>query len=327
MRANSALFGTILMLTVMLSGSSVAQDLDSWELGINYPGEDSANPFEISREGSANVEFFVDNTGLTEITVQFEFDIPFGGKFDAPEEETVAAGTNKSFDLKITEINVYSFEAEKVEKFSISASVTARQGVPDLISSPQNREGDLEIPTIFDISVDISDPFGPMNSGSDTILIVTVRNNGNAEDGIGEVQVEDNCPLLTTDNGLDSLMIGNIDSGKAKEADLRVTASDSHPRRHCDITVTVTSKRAMNAGENIMAEDEARVSVEPPPTGDSGSESEGSQPSNSDESIKSNLPAPSLLATLAALIFSLYIPRRGKDNRGQGKRVQAKDAN
>ncbi len=310
MRANSALMGAILMLTVIFSGPSYAQDLDAWELGINYPGEDSANPFEISRDGSASVEFFVDNTGLTEISVEFEFDIPFGGKFEAPEEATIAAGTNKSFDLKITEINVYSFEAEKIEKFSITASVTARQGVPDLISSPQNREGDLEIPTIFDISVDISDPFGPMNAGSDTILTVTVRNDGNAQDGIGDVQVEDDCPLLTTDNGLDSLMIGNIESGKTEDADLRVTASESHPRRHCDITVTVTSKRSMNEGMNIMAEDEVRVSVEPPLTGDKESDDGENQPSDTEESIKSNLPAPGLMTTLSALVLSSAIQSR-----------------
>ncbi|MBR79549.1 MAG: hypothetical protein CMA88_02030 [Euryarchaeota archaeon] len=311
--ANSALIGAILMLTVIFSGPAVAQDLDSWELGINYPGEDSANPFEISREGSANVEFFVDNTGLTEITVEFEFDIPFGGNFDAPEGETIPAGTNKSFDLKVTDINVYSFDAEKIEKFAITASVTARQGVPDPISSPQNREGDLEIPTIFDISVEISDPFGPMNAGSDTILTVTVRNDGNAQDGVGDVQVEDNCPLLTTDNGLDSLMIGNIESGKTKDADLRVTASESHPKRHCDITVTVTSKRAMNQGGNVMAEDEARVSVEPPPSEESESGGGSSQPSTPDESIKSNLPAPGIMATLSSFLFSLVIPRRTKE--------------
>ena len=82
-----------------------------------------------------------------------------------------------------------------------------------------------------------------MNAGTDTILTVTVRNNGNAQDGVAEVDVRDDCPLLTTDSGLDALLSGNIESGRAKDADLKVTASESHPKRHCDITVSVTSKR------------------------------------------------------------------------------------
>ena len=91
-----------------------------------------------------------------------------------------------------------------------------------------------------------------MNSGSETILTVTVSNDGNGQDGVGEVFVEDDCPLLTSDNGLDSLTIGNIDSGKTKDAELRLIASESHPRRHCDITVTVSSKRALNQGINTI---------------------------------------------------------------------------
>ncbi|MED6345991.1 MAG: hypothetical protein VX626_02675 [Candidatus Thermoplasmatota archaeon] len=307
-RVSSILLGAIMALSLFAAAPSSAQELDSWELGINYPGEDSTNPFLLSNDGSVKVEFFVENSGLTEITVEFEFNVPFSGKHEAPEGETISAGSNETFDLKISEIDVLSHDAEKKEKFSITATITARQGVPDPLSSSQNREGDLEIPSIFDLSVEISEPFGPMNAGSETILTVTVTNDGNAQDGVGEVDVKDDCPLLTTDNGLDSLLSGNIEAGKQKDANLKVTASESHPKRHCDITVTVTSKREGNGGGNPIAEGEVRVTVEPPPSGDSGSNNQGGGSSDTEEAIESNLSAPGAIVAfsgmLGALIFS-----------------------
>ncbi len=307
-RVSSILLGAIMALSLFAAAPSSAQELDSWELGINYPDEDSTNPFLLSNDGSVKVEFFVENSGLTEITVEFEFNVPFSGKHEAPEGETISAGSNETFDLKISEIDVLSHDAEKKEKFSITATITARQGVPDPLSSSQNREGDLEIPSIFDLSVEISEPFGPMNAGSETILTVTVTNDGNAQDGVGEVDVKDDCPLLTTDNGLDSLLSGNIEAGKQKDANLKVTASESHPKRHCDITVTVTSKRDGNGGGNPIAEGEVRVTVEPPPSGDSGSNNQGGGSSDTEEAIESNLSAPGAIVAfsgmLGALIFS-----------------------
>ena len=304
------IIGAILAASLVTVPSASGQDLDSWELGIKYPGEDATNSFLLSDDGSIKVEFFVENSGLTEITVQFEYSIPFGGSHEGPEEESISSGANDTFDLKISGIDVLSQDAEKKEKFSITATITARQGIPDPLSSSQNREGDLEIPSIFDLVVDISDPFGPMNAGSDTILTVTVRNNGNAQDGVAEVDVRDDCPLLTTDNGLDALLSGNIESGRSKDADLKVTASESHPKRHCDITISVTSKRN---GASGASEDEVRVTVEPPPTGDSSSGGQDNDVSDTEDSIESNLSAPGLGVLSVGLLAALAYANRIED--------------
>ena len=304
------IIGAILAASLVTVPSASGQDLDSWELGIKYPGEDATNSFVLSDDGSIKVEFFVENSGLTEITVQFEYNIPFGGSHEGPEEESISSGANDTFDLKISGIDVLSQDAEKKEKFSITATITARQGIPDPLSSSQNREGDLEIPSIFDLVVDISDPFGPMNAGSDTILTVTVRNDGNAQDGVAEVDVRDDCPLLTTDNGLDALLSGNIESGRSKDADLKVTASESHPKRHCDITISVTSKRN---GASGASEDEVRVTVEPPPTGDSSSGGQDNDVSDTEDSIESNLSAPGLGVLSVGLLAALAYANRIED--------------
>ena len=160
-RVRSLIIGAILTASLVAIPPASGQELESWELGIKYPGEDPTNSFVLSDDGSAKVEFFVENSGLTEITVQFEYNIPFGGSHDGPEEESVSSGSNETFELKISGIDVLSQDAEKKEKFSITAKLTSRQGIPDPLSSSQNREGDLEIPSIFDLVVDISEPFGP----------------------------------------------------------------------------------------------------------------------------------------------------------------------
>ncbi len=305
----SSLIGIILLMPLISSIQISAQELESWELGIKYPGEDEANPFVLSDDGSANVEFFVENSGLTEITVEFEFTIPFSGSYKAPEGETISAGSNETFNLEISDIDVLSHTAEKKEKFSITATITARQGIPDPLSSTQKREGDLEIPPIFDLEVEISEPFGPMNAGTDTILTVTVKNKGNSQDGVSEVDVKDDCPLLTTDNGLDSLLSGNIEAGNEKDANLRISASESHPKRHCDITITITSKRDDGAGLTY-AEDEVRVTVEPPPTGESTSGSSNSGDGRSEDAIESNLAAPGAIFSMVCLLGAMFSRRK-----------------
>ena len=282
-----------------------AQDIDQWELGIEYPSEDSDKPFEVSRDGRVSIDFFVENSGLIEITLEFEYDVPFGGKIEAPEGETVAGGANESFKLVVSGIDVYSFDAEKKEGFSITATVTARQGVPDPLNSQQTKGGDFVIPTIYDLSVQISEPFGPINSGTETILRVTVKNDGNVQDKVGEVDVSDDCPLLTTDNGLDSLMLGSIERGKSKQADFTISASESHPRRGCDVSVTVSSNGAMNSGESVVVSEDVRISVEPPPVAqEETSEIDDSGPS---ESVKSNLPASGFISTIISIIAASSI--------------------
>jgi len=50
-RVSSILLGAIMALSLFVASPSSAQELDSWELGINYPGEDSTNPFLLSNDG------------------------------------------------------------------------------------------------------------------------------------------------------------------------------------------------------------------------------------------------------------------------------------
>ena len=270
-------------LMIVCSLTTVNAQIGSWEMGIEYPQDNEDVPFNVKQDGTASVEFFVSNDELVDIVVEFEYEIPFEGEANGPESETIGSGENKTFTMSISGIDVWSFAADSKEEFTIRANMVSRAGLP--VGLPgENREasGELRIPTIYSLEIDISDPVGPMNAGSDAILRVSVVNRGNVQDKVGDIEVTDNWPLLTTDNGLDSLMTKNIPSGQTVEADLVATASESHPRRNCKVEVSISSNGAMNSGEAWVVSDDTTLTVEPPLQNE-----EGNSGSNEDEDSES----------------------------------------
>ena len=298
-------------LFLLTCAAPVQGQLGSWELGIDYPQDNEDVPFSVGTNGGVSIQFFINNEELLDIGVEFDYEIPFGGEADGPESEIIEAGENKSFTLIISGIDVWSYAADSKEEFTISATLMTRQGIPiGLPGEGQESVGDLKIPTIYSLEVDISDPVGAMNAGSDVILTVTVTNKGNVQDKVGEVEASDNCPLLTTDNGLDSLMTSNIGAGQSAEANLIATASESHPRRNCKIEVSVSSNGAMNSGGSVIADDDTTVTVEPPLVADEEN-NDPEDTSNPVEIVSSGLPAPGIATLICVLaIASLVAPRR-----------------
>ena len=298
-------------LFLLTCAAPVQGQLGSLELGIDYPQDNEDVPFSVGTNGGVSIQFFINNEELLDIGVEFDYEIPFGGEADGPESEIIEAGENKSFTLIVSGIDVWSYAADSKEEFTISATLMTRQGIPiGLPGEGQEAVGDLKIPTIYSLEVDISDPVGAMNAGSDVILTVTVTNKGNVQDKVGEVEASDNCPLLTTDNGLDSLMTSNIGAGQSAEANLIATASESHPRRNCKIEVSVSSNGAMNSGGSVIADDDTTVTVEPPLVADE----ENNDPEDTSdpvEIVSSGLPAPGIATLICVLaIASLVAPRR-----------------
>ncbi|MEE3277197.1 MAG: hypothetical protein VX216_01530 [Candidatus Thermoplasmatota archaeon] len=306
MRWSSIAGVAILLLTC---AAPVHGQLGSWELGIEYPQDNEDVPFNVGTDGGVAIQFFINNEELVDIGIEFDYEIPFGGEADGPESENIGAGDNKSFTLTVSGIDVWSFAADSKEEFTISATLVTRAGLPiALPGEGQDAVGDLKIPTIYSIEVDITDPVGPMNAGSDVILKVAVTNSGNVQDKVGEIEVSDNCPLLTTDNGLDSLMTSNIAPGQSVETNLIATASESHPRRNCKIEVSVSSNGAMNSGGSEIAEDDTTVTVEPPLVEPEEDDSTGD--SDPVEVVSSSLPAPGLVTLICALAFAYLAPSR-----------------
>lgn len=300
-------------LLIICSSTTVNAQLGSWELGIEYPQDNEDVPFDVRQDGTTSVVFFVNNEELFDLVVEFEYDIPFEGEGDGPESENIGAGENKSFTLAISGIDVWNFAADSKEEFTIRANLISRAGLPvALPGESREASGELRIPTIYSLEVDISDPVGPMNAGSDAILRVSVVNRGNVQDKVGDIEVTDNCPLLTTDNGLDSLMTQNIASGQRVESDLVATASESHPRRNCKVEVSISSNGAMNSGEASVVSDETTLTIEPP-LQDEGGDSGGNENEGSDgvtEVVSTSLPTLGIVHIVTTLAVAATYARK-----------------
>ena len=289
-----------------ISSAQEQPELGNWELGIKYIADDDSNPFLLNEDGERVVEFYIHNTQMFEIEVSFTYEVPFNGVDDGPESEKIQAGENETFSLVIKDIDVYNFAANTVEEMKITASLVTRAGVQVLIPENQEAMADLKIPTIFSISVDIDDPVGPMNAGTDMILRVTVSNNGNIRDKVGEIDLSDNCPLMTLDNGLDKLLITDLEKDESTSADLKITASQSHPRKNCKLEITVHSNGAMNAGSSKITDDETSITVEPPLSKPTEDEDDSDEGESITQVVDTNLPSAGISVILVSTCLALF---------------------
>lgn len=305
-------FLSAVLLTCLLAPLSVSQQPSppGWGLGIDYPQEDEDEPFELNNGGSVIVSFFISNDELLPITVDFTYEVPFEGEFDGPESETIGAGNNKTFSLTIMNIEVGDFSAEATEEFSITGTLVARGSVPQVIPDSREAFGQLQIPTIHSLKATLSEPLGPMNSGSDMTLTLEVKNLGNVVDRVGSVEVSDNCPLLATDDGLESLTTKDIPIGGQIQASLTITASQSHPQRNCDIEATISSNGATNSGGSEMSESNVRVSVEPPPTNQENPEDPEENDDILEEVVSSNLSFVGILPVVSVILLASMNKKR-----------------
>ena len=303
---------TVTIISLLIASTPAQSQIGGWDVGIDFPQDDDSNPFSVNEDGAATVDFFVYNDELLPITVEFEYEIPFDGEGDGPESENIAAGGNKTFTLVISGIDVWAYQADSKEDFTISVTLVSRASIPQPLPETKMASGELQIPRVYSLEVDISDPVGPMNSGSEMSLQVTVSNLGNVVDRVGSVEVSDNCPLLSTDNGLEILTTRDIQSGQSSSANILITASQSHPQRNCDVEVIISSNGAANSGGSEISEDEARITIEPPPANqEEPDETEG--PEDTVEIVSSNLPFMGPVMTISLALFAAIGSRKGAD--------------
>ncbi len=301
-----------IIFTFLLShsaGLSSAQEpeLGNWELGIKYIGDDENKPFLVNENGQKTIEFYVHNTEMFEVEVSFAYELPFEGVADGPETEKIQAGDNETFTLNIEDIDVFDFAAATTEEMKITASLVSRASIAVLIPENQEAIADLKIPTIHSLTVDLADPAGAMNAGTDMILRVTVTNTGNIKDKVGEIDLSDNCPLMTLDNGLDRLLTIDLEKDEVTNADLKITASESHPRKNCKLEIIVHSNGAMNSGNSKISEDETSITVEPPLTKPVNNQNEDEEESVT-EVVDSNLPVSGIgTITLSSCMALFYV--------------------
>ncbi len=285
-------------------------DIYPWELDIEYPDDDSSNPFELSDEGKVSISFVITNSGLLSLDISIEYEKAFPGTYSGVDEITIPANSNETLNLEVSKIDVLNFAAREQSTFIITATLESIQGTPQLSPSVKDAEGKLLIPIIYSLDIEITDPVGPMNAGSSMPLRVTVTNDGNIEDRVGDVEISDNCPLLTANNGLDSLMTTNLNPGKSTNTDFEISASESHPRRNCKVEITIASNGAMNTGKQSLVMAEVQIDVDPPLKNSDTNDGDDDSTTTTTEVIGSSLPFMNLFSVFCCIFAALIFARK-----------------
>ena len=274
---------TLILVLAMMPFSATAQDDPpdipaGWEIGIDTP-QDTEPIFEIGLDGEVSVKFWIDNQNMAAMNLDIEFDIPFDGSANGPETVEVSAQTNKTFDFTINQIDVAAFAASQSDRFIVTGTVTGYSGLPTTGGDSKDGEGNVTIPMVVDLTIDLSEAGGPLNAGTTSSLEVIVSNEGNAVDSVYKVTVTDSCPLLDV-GGAEELEGIAIEMGENLTQILNITTSDSHPTKNCVIEISIQSRGDIDAGRSQTADsDESTVSI----VEDRGDTSDGDGSSNNDD--------------------------------------------
>jgi len=274
---------TLILVLAMMPFSATAQDDPpdipaGWEIGIDTP-QDTEPIFEIGLDGEVSVKFWIDNQNMVAMSLDIEYDIPFDGSANGPETVEVSAQTNKTFDFTINQIDVAAFAASQSDRFIVTGTVTGYSGLPTTGGDSKDGEGNVTIPMVVDLTVDLSESGGPLNAGTTSSLEVIVSNEGNAVDSVYKVTVTDSCPLLDV-GGAEELEGIAIEMGNNLTQTLNISTSESHPTKNCVIEISIQSRGDIDAGRSQTADsDESTVSI----VEDRGDISNGDGSSNNDD--------------------------------------------
>ena len=230
----------------LLLGSVHSQEpieIPSWELGWETD-MDGTYTLEITDKNDIDDELliYIDNQRMTDLnidlTVEWDStDIAIG--IDYPESIRVSSSTNETISIMLKNENGYVFERSPNSTMVIS--ITADESVFDQSTSSQEINGDIAVPSVYDLSVSASATGEKLYPGSDIGHNFLIENKGNSDDAIGDSEFSiRSCPHMSIE-GMDELSGQVIAVGQILETKLKVTASEAHPGRTCEVTLSITS--------------------------------------------------------------------------------------
>ncbi len=291
-----------------------------WEMGLIYEGGASEDdPFTLG-ETETTIRFWIRNDNLAgDIEVSLEYDTSVDATMSGEETVTVGSGSNDTFTLELSGFDSWIMAAGTTYDFEIDGELNTYQGIPVLAPvSSQSADGDLVVPQLYRWDVEIEEIGHPVNAGTEFNLHVDLRNEGNTEDMLKSVAIEDDCPVLTVDDGpLQAATSGFVTPpGLAKSITVVFDASSTHPTRICEIEITVHSSGVADGGiGDTSNKGETDVEVEARPVGaqqdqDDASTDDDDGPQNQDQVTSDNfLMFPTMLTPMAILWAALMRAR------------------
>ncbi len=323
-----AWFGIILCVVALFGlpqGDVSAQEIPTpvgWEMGLVYAdGASEDDPFTLE-EGETTIRFWIRNDNLAgDIDVALDYDSSSSATLSGEETVTVGSASNDTFALKISNIDLWRIPSGTIYDFEIEGQLVS-WGLAPIVApvSNQNIDGEAMVPELYRWGVEITEIEHTISAGTEFNLQVDFRNIGNTADKLQSVTIEDDCPVLTSDdenwfdNGLEGPL---IQPSEAISSTIVFDASSTHPTRLCEIEITVRSTGVANGGLGDSSnKGETVVSVEARPVGaqvdqDEADVGDDDGPQNQDQVTRDNfLGFPSLLTPLAIAFAAWFQSRR-----------------
>jgi len=311
-----------IMLLALFPAPVDAQDVPmpaGWEMGLVYDdGVSEDDPFTIE-EDETSIRFWIRNDNLVgDIEIALDYDSSADATLVGEESVTVGSGSNDTFTLKMTDIDVWNIAAGTTFDFEIDGELTSWGITPFPVPiSSQSVDGEIIVPMLYRWDVSIVEIEHPINAGTEFNLHVDLKNMGNTADSFTSATIEDDCPVLTVDDEpLQSMEGVNSQPGIVNTVTLVFDASSTHPTRKCEIEIQVRSTGVMNGGQgDSVNEDETDVQVEARPVGaqqdqDDANVGDGDGPQNQEEVTSNNFLAfPTLVTPMAILLAALMRAR------------------
>jgi len=309
-------------------------------MGFVYEnGASEDDPFPLD-ETDSDIRFWIRNDNLIgDIEIALEYEVPDmipdqQLTLSGEESVTVGSGSNDTFTLTIAGIDVWDIASGTIFELEIDGEMTSFQGIPLAVPmSSQGIDGELIVPELFRWEVDIGEVEHRINAGSEFDLHLDLVNKGNTPDSIHSFSVEDNCPVLTSNDEPLNSILGQVaypsqvwkkegssgivlSYGLATSVTLVFDASSTHPTRMCEIEITVQSTGVNNGGEGDASnKGEIDVEIEAQPVGsqqdnDDANVGGDDGPQNQEQVTSDNfLPAPAVVTPLAILLAALMRAR------------------
>jgi hypothetical protein len=311
-----------IMLLALFPTPVDAQDVPTpagWEMGLVYDdGASEDDPFTIEEE-ETSIRFWIRNDNLFgDIEIALDYDSSADATLVGEESVTVGSGTNDTFSLKMTDIDVWNIAAGTTFEFEIDGELTSWGVTPFPVPiSSQSVEGEIIVPMLYRWDVDIVEIEHPINAGTEFNLHVDLKNMGNTADSFTSATIEDDCPVLTVDDEpLQSMEGVSAQPGIVNTVTLIFDASSTHPTRKCEIEIQIRSTGVMNGGQgDSVNEDETDVQVEARPVGaqqdqDDANVGDDDSPQNQEQVTSDNfLMFPTLVTPMAILWAALMRAR------------------
>ena len=290
-----------------------------WEMGLVYnDGVSEDDPFTIE-EDETTIRFWIRNDNLVgDIEIALEYESSSDATLVGEESVTVGSGSNETFTLKMSDIDVWNIAAGTTFEFEIDGELTSWGVTPFPVPvSSQSIDGEIIVPMLYRWEVDIVEIDHPINAGTEFNLHVDLKNMGNTPDSFTSATIEDDCPVLTVDDEpLQSMEGVTSQPGIVNTVSLVFDASSTHPTRKCEIEIEIRSTGVMNGGwGDSVNKDETDVQVDARPVGAQQDQQDANVgdddgPQNQEEVTSNNFLAFPTLVTPMAILWAALMRAR-----------------